>query len=186
MQYMLSSINMGDTMTEIYSDLKKKRAEGDLVPHFDEHAVNYDKFVVRDGYIKIITYAAGLLKEITSKYRYSNESNIKVLDVGCGTGLFGASLKELGFEDIDGLDASRGMLEKAAEKNIYKNLSLGRISATDFLDINDGQYDAVIYMGCIAESSIELKYALPEFLRLLKDGGLAHNSSYAGQRRSNG
>jgi predicted TPR repeat methyltransferase len=33
--------------------------------------------------------------------------------MGCGTGLVGKGLKEFGFKNIIGLDASRGMIEEA-------------------------------------------------------------------------
>ena len=35
----------------------------------------------------------------------------KVMDFGCGTGLVGKYLNEKGFKSIDGIDASRGMIE---------------------------------------------------------------------------
>lgn len=39
--------------------------------------------------------------------------------MACGTGLVGQYLKERGFKTIIGVDASKGMLDKAAEKNSY-------------------------------------------------------------------
>ena len=40
----------------------------------------------------------------------------QVLDVGCGTGLAGQSLAELGFELIDGMDISPEMMQVAARR----------------------------------------------------------------------
>ena len=37
----------------------------------------------------------------------------KVIDFGCGTGLVGKYLHDKGFKFIDGIDASRGMIEQA-------------------------------------------------------------------------
>jgi predicted TPR repeat methyltransferase len=45
-----------------------------------------------------------------------------VLDMGCGTGLVGQYLKERGFKTIVGVDASRGMLDKAQVKGSYTDL----------------------------------------------------------------
>lgn len=46
-----------------------------------------------------------------------------VLDVGAGTGLLAAALRQMGFNDaIDAVDFSSAMLERAAEKRIYDGL----------------------------------------------------------------
>lgn len=46
-----------------------------------------------------------------------------VLDVGAGTGLLADSLRQMGFgDDIDAVDFSVEMLERAAEKRIYAGL----------------------------------------------------------------
>ena len=42
--------------------------------------------------------------------------------MGCGTGLGGMYLKERGFAEIVGIDASKGMLEEARMKESYKEL----------------------------------------------------------------
>lgn len=46
-----------------------------------------------------------------------------VLDVGAGTGLLAAALRQMGFADpIDALDFSQDMLDVAAQKNLYSGL----------------------------------------------------------------
>ena len=42
--------------------------------------------------------------------------------MGCGTGLVGMELAKKGYINIDGIDASPGMLEYAREKKAYNNL----------------------------------------------------------------
>ena len=42
--------------------------------------------------------------------------------MGCGTGLVGQALKELGYTSIVGVDASSGMLETAGKKEAYREL----------------------------------------------------------------
>ena len=46
---------------------------------------------------------------------------MRILDVGCGTGLVGSELNRIGYKNLDGLDASPEMLKIAAEKNIFKS-----------------------------------------------------------------
>lgn len=52
-----------------------------------------------------------------------------VLDVGAGTGLLAEALREQGFTgEIDGVDLSPEMLEKAAAKGLYRHLALADIT----------------------------------------------------------
>ena len=46
--------------------------------------------------------------------------------MGWGTGLIGEKLAERGYTNIDGIEASPGILEVASEKNVYKNLEMLR------------------------------------------------------------
>ena len=55
------------------------------------------------------------------KKRHENPLELRILDVGCGTGLVGSELHKIGYRDLDGLDASPEMLKIAAEKNIFKS-----------------------------------------------------------------
>jgi predicted TPR repeat methyltransferase len=41
------------------------------------------------------------------------------LDLGCGTGLVGEYLAKIGYTNIDGVDASEGMIRLANAKNVY-------------------------------------------------------------------
>lgn len=66
-----------------------------------------------------------------------------MLDLGCGTGLAGAALRDLA-ATIDGIDISPKMLAKAAERGIYRHLRTG--DATTLLGADPsfaGPYDLV-------------------------------------------
>ena len=45
-----------------------------------------------------------------------------VIDLGCGTGLAGLALRAAGFEPVDGVDFSEGMLARARELGCYRDL----------------------------------------------------------------
>ena len=93
---------------------------------------------------------------------------IVILDAGCGTGLVGALLSEKGYRIIDGLDYSPQMLEKANEKQVYRDLAQADLTAS--LDISDNQYDAVISVGTFTCAHVG-PVAFNELLRITKPGG---------------
>ena len=41
------------------------------------------------------------------------KNQVKVMDLGCGTGLVGQYLYEKGYTNVDGIDASQGMLNES-------------------------------------------------------------------------
>ena len=93
--------------------------------------------------------------------------------MGCGTGLVGQYLKERGFKTIIGVDASKGMLEKAAVKGSYsdlKELFLG-LPDTFPADLHN-RFEAVTASGILAEGHLDNK-VFDEMLLALKQGGYA-------------
>ena len=47
------------------------------------------------------------------------DHTVRVLDVGCGTGLVGVSLSKLGFVHLDELNFSSQMLNEARRKDVF-------------------------------------------------------------------
>ncbi|OWK23826.1 hypothetical protein AJ87_30525 [Rhizobium yanglingense] len=58
----------------------------------------------------------------------------RLLDLGCGTGLTGGTLRDL-CEEMTGIDISENMVEIAHKKEIYETLFVAEVE--DFLDDND-------------------------------------------------
>jgi len=50
-----------------------------------------------------------------------------ILDVGCRAGSTGISLKKSGFQEIDGVDPAREVVNVARDLGIYRELSIGKI-----------------------------------------------------------
>ena len=96
-----------------------------------------------------------------------------LLDVGCGSGLSGQSLKKVGFQTFDGVDAAESFMQVSKESGNYRNLSIGKIDETEKLPYEDASYEAVLCAGCISAGHIKSEYGIPEFIRLLKKGGIA-------------
>ncbi len=74
-----------------------------------------------------------------------------VLDIGCGTGEVGKALSRKGGFIVDGIDISTGMLSKAHEKSVYKNLTLSSFSDFGI----DRKYDICTAAGCFTTGHIK-------------------------------
>ena len=94
--------------------------------------------------------------------------DVRVLDVGCGTGLLANSLRAHGFSRVDGLDYSAPMLSVAQRE--------GRIDRVFLRDLNERLgmgaecYDILISTGTFTHGHVGAK-CLPELLALLVPGG---------------
>lgn len=91
--------------------------EGMAKAHYDRIATNYDAIYQRLGYPDPKKVAEMAEKHVKAKGL--NKSSIRVLDLGCGTGLVGKQLADRGFKNIVGLDISTTMMEQADNKCVY-------------------------------------------------------------------
>ncbi len=87
-----------------------------------------------------------LLVEKTYNYikKYFNRDNIKILDIGTGSGCIAITLnKLLNNGDITGIDISSEALEIAKENNINNNTNVKFIESDIFSNVSD-KYDVII------------------------------------------
>lgn len=91
----------------------------------------------------------------------------RVLDVGCGTGIFSTRMREELGADVIGCDLSSGMLEQAAARSDRVMWVRGDSSR---LPLNDGAVEAVVCTE--AFHFFDQPAALAEFRRVLSPGGL--------------
>lgn len=117
----------------------------DSVRLYGEWADSYDvEFVERQGYVQYLRVAELLLHQQSLIHG-------AVLDVGCGTGIVGESLRQGGIDVLDGVDISPQMLvvagnKKTAEgKPVYRHLI--EADLTRGLDLPDDQYAGLISAG---------------------------------------
>ncbi|KAL3836906.1 hypothetical protein ACJMK2_022312 [Sinanodonta woodiana] len=97
-------------------------------------------------------------------------ADVKVIDVAAGTGLCGEELRKHGFQHIDALDPSEGMLSKARAKNIYERIICDYITDKR-LDIESDTYDLLTVSAGFGEGHIPCS-ALHEMVRIVKPGGV--------------
>ena len=83
---------------------------------FDNFAAKFENSLVHSLEYKIPGVIAEMIKK-DSKLDLLGS----VIDLGCGTGLFGMEIKHF-CEYLEGIDLSKKMLDRAKEKNVYNKL----------------------------------------------------------------
>lgn len=114
---------------------------------FDQHAEAFEDILVEQ-----LGYAVPVL--VRQRLQTLGLGPFKrMLDLGCGTGLTGGTLRDL-VEDITGLDISENMVEIAHEKELYDTLYVAEVE--DFLEDNDDEpfdlitaTDVLPYLGAL-------------------------------------
>ena len=99
----------------------------------------------------------------------SNDLSLPILDFGCGTGLSGLALSLAGFQVIDGVDLTQEMLDIAAEKSLYRSLSLSDPDAA--FPVQPGEYAAIAAIGVIGAGAAPVE-VFDMLLAALEPGAL--------------
>jgi len=116
---------------------------------FDNYAAKFDLSLVDNLEYKIPTIITQII------LKNNNDSSLgSVLDLGCGTGLFGIEIKKY-CEYLESIDLSEKMLDKAKEKNVYDKLIKKDIVAYLSNESLNFDYfistDVFIYIGDLSE-----------------------------------
>jgi predicted TPR repeat methyltransferase len=107
---------------------------------YDDWARDYDRDLWASGnpYIALMAGMAG---------RYIPERDSRILDGGCGTGNMAQLLRQLGYTNIVGIDASDGMLAAAGAKGCY--VELHKMLLGTEIDLPADSFDAVTAAGVL-------------------------------------
>lgn len=114
---------------------------------FDQHAEAFEDILVEQlGYAVPVMVRQRLQALELGPFK-------RMLDLGCGTGLTGGSLRDM-VEDMTGIDISENMVELAHEKDLYETLYVAEVE--DFLEDNDDEAfdlvtatDVLPYLGAL-------------------------------------
>ena len=96
------------------------------------------------------------------------QPGMEILDAGCGTGLVGVALAELGHDRIVGFDLSPGMLEQSAARGVYAELHHG--SLLERLPFDDRRFGSVVAVGVFTLGHVDGS-AFAELARVTASGG---------------
>lgn len=112
-----------------------------------------------------------------------------VLDAGCGTGLTGEQLRELGIAVVDGFDISAEMLAKARAKTAADGSPVYRatveVDLTGPIDVASGTYAGIISTGTFTHGHVGPD-SIAELLRIARPGAFCVMGVNASIFESNG
>ncbi len=94
-------------------------------------------------------------------------SDMRVLEIGCGTGLFTREFAAVGC-DVDAIDVSPDLLAHTESKHIPGSVTF-RIDDAEALSYEDETFDAVV--GSSILHHLDVPTALAQMYRVLKPGG---------------
>jgi len=138
------------------------RNSEDVAKYYDDWAEDYDDTLAQWQYEAPEQVAARLKQEL--------DTDSRVLDAGCGTGLSGKALAAAGFTAIDGMDVSERSLEVAAGLGVYRSLAHVDMQKLP-LPYNDDSYDGLVCVGVLTYVP-DSDNILREFCRIVKPGGV--------------
>ncbi len=128
----------------------ERASDGYVATLFDRFAPDFDDQLTGE-----LDYRAPtILAEAAKEHFPRADGDLDILDLGCGTGLSGVAIKDLG-KRIDGVDLSGEMLKLARKRRVYKTLSKSELVA--YLTKTRRAYDLVIaadvfvYFGLLDE-----------------------------------
>ena len=129
---------------------------------YKQWACDYDRDTCKQmGYVGPETAAKILDRHLDSK-------RCRVLDAGCGTGLVGEVLNDMGYQNLEAMDYSPDMIREAEKKNVYRRVFQADLNRR--LDVADDAYDASICVGTFTYAHVGPD-AFEELIRVTRPGG---------------
>ena len=146
-----------------YKDLDLKNASNDkkLTKVYRDWAEKYD--YDNDHVLGTVSQP----KSVALLSTRLKDKSVKIIDIGCGTGLVGKNLKAEGFRYFDGIDISEDMLSIAKSRG-YTNLFLGSLNKQ--LPVLTDFYDCAMCIGVFTHGHVSSD-RFNELCRIIKPGG---------------
>jgi len=119
-----------------------------------------------DGDLKSFGYVAPQIG-VKLLAQQLGDTNALIHDAGCGTGLVGSLLSQLGYHQLNGSDFSTSMLDKASESGHY--IDLLTLDFSGPVEIESDIYDGVISIGVYSKRFDQ--HFIPEMVRILRPAG---------------
>ena len=153
---------------EVTANIKKQIS--DILVHTSDPNNNTQFYDDCDEDLLVIGNYTGHVKCVEAFLKLELNRNVAILDLACGTGLLGIEVGSHGYENVDGLDASLGMLGQARKAGVYRDYIVALVNELGSIPINDETYDVVMCSNGFAPGQI-YPSAIPEILRVMRPGG---------------
>jgi len=132
----------------------------EIIKKYSDAAKVYDKKGLDSGYIAYKNIALAVIDELKLK-------KVKILDLGCGTGLSSVEFFKKGYE-VTGIDITPEMIEEA-KKHPFEKLICQNLETP--LKVEDNMFDAAVLTG-VMEFVQDPLMLFKEVNRVLKDDGV--------------
>ena len=153
---------------EFLKDSYVQRDADETRAHYDAWASTYDAELVENNYAT----PRNVLKALEA---FGLDRTTTILDVGCGTGLFGRELAAAGYTTVDGCDYSPGMLTRAKDTGFYRQLFEVNLNepplSFDGQRLESDCYGAAAVVGVFSFGHVE-PVALDEITRVVQPDGV--------------
>ncbi|MDC0483163.1 class I SAM-dependent methyltransferase, partial [Candidatus Thioglobus sp.] len=140
----------------------KSKNEDELLVVYKDWALLYDKD--NDDLLGTVSQP----NSVQIFHEHIKDCKLKIIDVGCGTGLVGLELQNLGFSNFDGIDISQEMIDIAQGRG-YNSLFLGNLNKS--LPIDSNSYDAALCVGVFTHGHVGPE-RFSELVRIVKSEGI--------------
>jgi ubiquinone/menaquinone biosynthesis C-methylase UbiE len=150
--------------------MEYKQSNSDLINSFDKLEATYDE-ETNDFTHKIIDYIH--MENLTIELP-PPKNEIKLLDLGGGTGKYSVILSKLGY-NITLLDISKESIKVAEEKFKQNNLHVTTINSSgENIPFEDNFFDVILMVGCVINYTPNPERMLIECKRVLKSNGIMY------------
>lgn len=145
-----------------FNSLKEGSTDAEAIEtYYDDWAENYDDDLKNWDYTAPQDAAAMLAEHLMAGAR--------ILDVGCGTGLFAAAMSDALDCQIEGIDISESSLKQAAARGGYAQLQRVDLQQTP-LSLADNSVDAAASIGVFTYIA-DPAALLTDLCRIIRPGG---------------
>lgn len=155
------SKELEETVTQILVDNSDPETR---IKFYDSWSEKYDEDLV------VIGNYTGHIKCVEAFLKLRLDHHVQILDIAAGTGLLGAEVIKHGYEWIDAVDSSLGMLTQARKQAIYKNYIHATVDKLGSIPVQNETYDVILMANGFAPGQI-YPSSLPEMFRVLRPGG---------------
>lgn len=151
--------------------LKVTLPKEDIQEVFDKWADSYERELFSVGCVKHKPMVEVFDTTIQEAMPDKPKCEVKIMEMGAGTGLLGLELNKKGYTNLDALDTSQKMLDEAKKKGVYTKFICSNLTEKRTPGIQDGEYNALILSGVVALVYIK-PLAFHEMMRVVSNGGV--------------